>query len=45
MSINSGKTLKFKTTKGKKYYVCVTNERDSSWDSYTFNFLYKLTIK
>lgn len=47
MSINSSKTLKFKTQKGQKYYVCVENENGGSLfsSSYSYGFLYKLTIK
>ena len=47
MSINSSKTLKFKTKKGQKYYVCVENENGGSLfsSSYSYGFLYKLTIK
>ena len=46
MTINSSKTMRFKATKGKKYYICVTNVSTDFWGSYdTYNFLYKLTVK
>ncbi len=47
MTINSSKALKFKATKGKKYYICVTNTGTwGTWDYvYSYNILYKLTVK